>query len=207
MFKYLTDEEFEDVGRQFLARLGLEYRVCPDMLTMIVKLKGVDANFNYRRVADQLLPNAEAQFFSDDNEITMRESVFGAMQANDPRARFTIAHELSHYARGHKGFLNRSTNQVHKAVSGLVIKHQEAEANRLAPILLAPEHLVSDNITVDELVNQFRLSTSAAIIRKEEIERLRRRRRGEPRPIPESIKEILRQAKREGLNIRTPIDD
>lgn len=207
MFDYMTDERLEELGRGFLRKIGLEHAVRPDMLTIIMKIKNIDDRFNYRRVPDHKLPNAEAHWFSDDHELTMRESVFVGIQRDEPRPRFTIAHEISHYALGHKGFLNRSTNQRLKSISSSLVKHQESEANRLAPILLAPEHLVPEGATADEIESMFGLSITASLLRKEEVDRIRRRRRGELRPLPESVRELLRQAKREGMNIRTNLDD
>jgi len=207
VFDYKTDEKLEEIGRAFLRKLGLEDVVRPDMLTMIMKIKHIDSRFNYRRVTDKQLPNAEAHWFSDDHELTMRESIFVGIQRDESRSRFTVAHEISHYALGHKGFLNRSTNKMHKEFSSKLVKHQESEANRLAPILLSPEHLIPEGATEDDLQNIFGLSIAASVIRKEEVDRIRRRRRGELRPIPESVREMLLQARREGMNIRTNLDD
>ncbi|WP_159009333.1 ImmA/IrrE family metallo-endopeptidase [Bradyrhizobium sp. S69] len=207
MFDYKTDETLEEIGRGFLRKIGLEHAVRPDMLTIIMKIKGFDGGFNYRRVPDAQLPNAEAHWFSDDRELTMRESIFVGIQRDEPRPRFTVAHEISHYALGHKGFLNRSTNQMHKNISSSLVKHQESEANRLAAILLAPEHLVPEDATAEQIETKFGLSITASLLRKEEIDRIRRRRRGELRPLPESVREFLRQAKREGMTIRTNLDD
>jgi hypothetical protein len=92
-------------------------------------------------------------------------------------------------------------------LSSSQVKHEESEANRLAVILLAPEHLIPENASVEEIASMFSLNMTAAILRKEEVDRIRRRKRGELRPLPESIKEMLREAKRRGLPIQTQIDD
>jgi Zn-dependent peptidase ImmA (M78 family) len=207
VFDYKTDETLEELGRGFLRKIGLEHALRPDMLTIIMKIKNIDSRFNYRRVPDDKLPNAEAHWFSDEHELTMRESVFVGIQRDEARPRFTVAHEISHYALGHKGFLNRSTNQMHKDISSSLVKHQESEANRLAPIILAPEHLVPEGATASDIENTFGLSITASLLRTEEVDRIRRRRRGELRPLPESVREILLQARREGMNIRTNLDD
>ena len=207
MFDYRTDESLEEIGRKFLRQLGIENLVRPDLMTVINKLKHAVPDFGYRRVPDAQLPDAEAQWYSEDCELSMRESVFVAMQRGDSRARFTIAHELSHFVLGHKGYLNRATSQLSKDMTGPLVKHQESEANRLAPIILAPEYLVPEGATVEDIEKMFGLSATAAALRKEEVERIRRRRRGELRPIPESIKELLREAKRQGHPVQTPLDD
>jgi len=44
---YRTDEQLEEIGRNFLRNLGLEGQVRPDMMTVIMKLKHVVPNFNF----------------------------------------------------------------------------------------------------------------------------------------------------------------
>jgi Zn-dependent peptidase ImmA (M78 family) len=207
MFTYRTDEKLEEIGRSFLRQLGFEYQVRPDLMTMIMKMKHADQQFNYRRVPDEKMPNAEAHWYSDERELSMRESVFVGIQRGEARHRFTVAHEIAHYVLGHQGLLNRSTNQLHKDISAPLVKHQESEANRLAPIILAPEYLVPEGAIAEDIKRIFSLSAEASILRKEEVDRIRRRRRGELRPLPDSIKEFLREAKRQGFDIQTRLDD
>ncbi len=204
---YRTDEQLEEIGRNFLRNLGLEDQVRPDMMTVIMKLKHVVPNFNYRRVPDAKMVRAEAEWSSEDFELSMRESVFVGMQRGDVRCRFAVSHELSHYALGHKGYRNRKTQDFQKDLSSPSVKHEETEANRLAAIILAPEHLIPEGATADEISLTFGLSLAAAHIRKDEIDRIRRRRRGELRPLPASVVEFLKEAKRKGLNIQTKLDE
>lgn len=153
------------------------------------------------------MPRAEAEWSSDDFELSMRESVFVGMQRGEARSRFAISHELSHYALGHKGYRNRKTEAFQRDLSAATVKHEETEANRLAAIILAPEHLVPEGASAEEISSTFGLSLPAAIIRKEEVDRIRRRRRGQLRPLPTSIVEMLNEAKRQGMNIQTTLDD
>jgi hypothetical protein len=206
MATYRTDEELEEIGLKFLRHLGIEHQVRPDLLTIIMKLKKVDPKFNYRRVPDERMPRAEAEWSSEDYELSMRESVFVGMQRGEVRSRFAVSHELSHYALGHKGYLNRKTDDLQKDFSAPSVKHQESEANRLAAIILAPEHLVPEGANAEEISTTFGLSLTAAIIRKDEVDRIRRRRHGELRPLPESVREMLLEAKRRGMNIQTKLD-
>jgi hypothetical protein len=74
-------------------------------------------------------------------------------------------------------------------------------------MLMAPEHLIPENCSAENIASTFGLSLPAAILRKEEIERIRRRRRGELRPLPASIKEMLRNARDKGFPIQTQLDD
>lgn len=204
---YKTDEDLETVARTFLRKIGLEYQVKPDMMTIISKLKHVDRNFGYRRVPDVEMPDAEACWYSEDTEISMRESIFVAMQRGEARARMTVAHELSHYLLKHEGHLNRSPVKSAVEVSVRRIVHQESEARRLAPRILAPEHLVPEGATVEAFMTMFGLSHEAAVIRKDEVEALRRRMRGEKRPLPQSIIDYLKEAKRRGHPVRTELSE
>lgn len=206
MAVYRTDEQMEEIGRRFLRSLGLENQAAPDAMTVINKIKRVNDKFNYRRVPDYQMRDEEARWDSDLQEVSMRESIFTGMQHGDPHPRFVIFHELSHYALGHKGTRSRAIEKV-RSYSGAAIKHEESEASRLAVILMAPEHLVPEGASAEDIAEKFSMSLTAAILRKEEVDRIRRRRRGELRPLPESVRELLLQAKREGLNIRTNLDD
>jgi Zn-dependent peptidase ImmA (M78 family) len=176
-------------------------------MTVIAKLKHVVPGFNYRRVPDRDMPDAEAEWNSDAREIAIRESIFVGMQRGDPHSSFVVFHELSHYCLGHKGTRNRIAKPQVRRMSAPLVRHEETEASRLAVILMAPEHLVPENSSAEELALMFGLSLTAAILRKEEVDRIRRRRRGELRPLPASVKEMLRNARDKGFPIQTQLDD
>ena len=207
MAVYRTDEQLEEIGRNFLRRLGIEYQVRPDVMTIITKLKHVELDFKYRRIPDKETPDAEAEWNSEASEIAMRESVFTGMQRGDVHPRFVVFHELSHYALGHKGTRNRISNSQVRRFSAAQVKHEESEASRLAVIVMAPEYLVPENASAEDIASRFGMSLTAAILRKEEVDRIRRRRRGELRPLPASVKELLRNARDKGFPIQTQLDD
>jgi Zn-dependent peptidase ImmA (M78 family) len=203
---YRTDEQLEEIGRNFLRRLGLEGQVRPDTMTVIGKIKHTDVRFNYRRVPDREMPDAEARWDSDKCEVAMRESIFTGMQRGDAHARFVVFHEISHYVLNHKGTRNRATEQIRSYSVG-TMKHEESEASRLATILMAPDHLVPADKTAEQIAELFGMSLKAAILRKDEIDSIRRRRRGELRPLPQSVKELLRNARDKGFPIQSQLDD
>jgi hypothetical protein len=207
MAVYRTDEQLEEIGRNFLRRIGLEHQVCPDVMTIINKLKRVETAFNYRRVPDNEMPDAEAEWNSEATEVAMRESIFTGMQHGDPHPRFVVFHELCHYALGHKGTRNRISSSQVRQYSAAQVKHEETEASRLAVIIMAPEYLAPEGASAEDIASQFGMSLTAAIMRKEEIDRIRRRRRGELRPLPASVKDLLRNARDLGYPIQTQLDD
>lgn len=151
---YRTDEQLEELGRNFLRRIGLEDQVRPDGMTVIQKIKRLDPAFQYRRVPDQDMRDAEARWDSDHCEVSMRESVFTGMQHGDAHPRFIVFHEISHYVLGHQGTRNRGIEKI-RGYSVGNIRHQETEASRLAVILMAPEHLVPENASAEEISQQF----------------------------------------------------
>jgi Zn-dependent peptidase ImmA (M78 family) len=150
--------------------------------------------------------DAEGRWHSDKWEVALRASVFTAAQRGEPHARFVAFHEISYYACGHEGTRYRATDKSRSYSAGK-IKHEESEATRFAVILMAPEYPVPENASAKDIASQFSMSLTAAILRKEEVDRIRRQRRGQLRPLPESIKELLRNAGDQGFPIQTQLDD
>lgn len=101
------------------------------------------------------MPQAEAEWSSDECSLRMRESVFVGMQRGDPHHRFVVFHELSHYALGHEGFRNRIEDPNTRSYSAARLKHEEAEASRLAAILMAPEYLIPDESSPEDIASLF----------------------------------------------------
>jgi hypothetical protein len=87
------------------------------------------------------------------------------------------------------------------------VRHEESEARRTGPIILAPEHLIPDPTTAEEISSIFGLSAEASVYRHDEVLGIRRRRKGEQRQLPQSIIDYLREAKRRGHTVRTDVDD
>jgi hypothetical protein len=196
-----ADEELEDITRKFLRSIGLEFQIRPDLMTVIVKVKSIYRKFDYSRLPDHELPGAEAQWDSIRGLLLMRETVFRAMQRGDNRARMSVAHELIHFVLGHEGILNRSIEKTGVEKSVPRIRHQESEARRGGPMLLAPAHLIPEGMKAGDIAETFGLSPEAALYRQEEVERLRRRASRYERPIPPSVLEFLQEARRRGVEI------
>jgi Zn-dependent peptidase ImmA (M78 family) len=146
------------------------------------------------------MPDDEAAFDADRRILVIREKVFCAAnnQISDPRARWTIAHEIGHMALGHKR--TRHRNVSGRAIDRISapIRRDEAQAHRFAAALLAPYHLVDAPLetTAEEIASRFNISRSAAEKRKPELERMYRRAHGILRPLPQSFVEILNSLKK-----------
>jgi Zn-dependent peptidase ImmA (M78 family) len=206
---YLSEEQIEEATRKLRIRLGIDQQTIPDMMTVIVKLKGLGIIKDYRRVADNDMLEDLATFDPDPKVLLIRESTFCAMNRNEPRARFTIAHELGHMWLGHKRTRHRNVSGREIEKIAPTIRRDEYQASRFAGAFLAPAHLANGHMTANQLAQRFILSSKSAEIRKGELERLHRREHGVVRPLPEEFAEFLRAlGKKEGRNLPSlDIDD
>ena len=106
--RHVTDEEIEQRVRVLRREIGLQNQIRPDMMTVIERLTTSFRHFNYQRIPDSEMPNAEAQWDAGKGLLRMRESVVGAIQRGEPRARMAIANEIGHFAMRHVGVRTRS---------------------------------------------------------------------------------------------------
>jgi Zn-dependent peptidase ImmA (M78 family) len=134
------------------------------------------------------------------------ERTFAAMNRGDPRARYTIAHELGHMWLQHPKLRHRnvSERQIEKLST---FRRDEAQADRFAAAFLVPQHLVDDplKVTSEQIADQFQVSRKCASIRKLELEREYRRRYKMKRPLPDRVVQILREAERRGFKPKTEL--
>ena len=103
MLRHVTDEEIEQRVRVLRREIDLQNQIRPDMMTVIERLTTSFRHFAYQQVPDSEMPDAEAQWDARKGLLQMRESVVGAMQRGEPRARMTIANEIGHFAMRHSG--------------------------------------------------------------------------------------------------------
>ena len=178
----------------------------PDMMTVIERLTTSFRHFAYQQVPDSEMPDAEAQWDARKGLLRMRESVVGAMQRGEPRARMTIANEIGHFAMRHAGVRSRSATQATAGRLLLEAKKEESEARRFAAMFLAPNYLLSSTDTVEDIVDRFGLSFEAAMIRKGEFDAFQRRASGQRRELPSVVVDYLKDAQRRGVRLRTDLD-
>ncbi|MFB6349447.1 ImmA/IrrE family metallo-endopeptidase [Moraxella sp. ZJ142] len=103
----------------------------------------------------------EVAVLPDKKLMHIREDVYEALHGNDPRARFTIAHEFGHLFM-HKGVaLNRGDGN-HKTY-----EDSEWQANQFAAELLAPlKGCVG--LSIDEIMTKYKISYQCAALRYKE---------------------------------------
>lgn len=110
-----------------------------------------------------------------------------------PRNRFTLAHELGHLVLSHSGVRSRAVlgRDFRKQANVSGVWQEEAEAHHWAGVFLMPTKIVIECKTPSELAIRCGVSLDAARIRMENLERRRRRFKGEARPIPEMTKNLI----------------
>lgn len=202
----ITDEEMEARAKALRRSLGLEDVPIMDMMTVLCKLKHIYRGFNYSRVVDHEMPHEEAQWDAFGQVIRMRESVFCGMQRGESRARMTVAHEIAHLYLKHEGIRNRSITKSISEITVSQVKKEEHEAKRFAAVFLAPSHLIDDIMTPEDIARKFNISLSSAILRRDEVDKLNRRRAGINRELPPVVIDYLREARRRGYKPMTDID-
>jgi len=209
--RHREDEEFEEIARATRRKLGIEYQLQPDMVTVLFKLQQLGMIDSYKRVPDGNMPDDLGAFDPDSRIMHLRDSTFVA--ANDvlerkperQRARFTIAHELGHVVFGHKRTRHRniSDRSIEKIAPSII--RDENEADKFAASFLAPLYLAGNPLLAHagQVAERFGLSNRAAEIRLEELQRLYRRAHKLPRPLPKSIVGFLENAKKGGARIES----
>jgi Zn-dependent peptidase ImmA (M78 family) len=193
-----TEEETEEDALRFRRRIGIEDdQVWVDAPTLLFKLHHY-FGIGYQRLLNNELPDPGGQWDANNRHIKLNESVFvGANDPNPlPRCRWTVVHEVSHAALGDAGIRNRSAkDSLEKRTSGR-IKSIEARADRFTAALLAPLHLIRPDESAESIALRFGLSKTAAEIRAKDAAKNHRRKHNIKREIPDSIKKIIDELKR-----------
>lgn len=120
----------------------------------------------YFGVADAATLNGAEAFKTSDNKILVREDVYEDALMDQGRARFTLAHELGHLILHPVTILQRKATPP-----GMRLKtfhNPEWQADAFASAILMPRHIVQD-MPIEEIVQLFKVSRSAATVRKDKI--------------------------------------
>lgn len=141
-----------DVGR-LLDRLSVKYSITYDVLE-----------------PDEM-PHEDVEACWDPESMTMhvRSDVFEKACRGDPRARFTIMHELGHGLLGHRRTINRSGADRQPKV----YEDSEWQANQFAAELLMPLDVIrSQRLNSATMIERhFRVSYQAAALRAKQLEK------------------------------------
>lgn len=203
---YLLDEDFENAGRNLRVKLGIDDKARLDPIDVLRKLKHHGYIVDYVRVSNGSMPEAEAKFDPDKGIIYIRESIYLAAERGEARARWTIGHEVGHFALNHRKIRNRSSDPRLIEKIAPTIRRDETQANKFAAAFLAPFHRAefSPYTTAQQIANRFGISLEAAKSRLQELYRIYRRLHGIKRQLPNSIIDLLAEARRKGHMINSP---
>ena len=107
---------------------------------------------------DERVQQKYAYTHPDKGKIYVRDSVYNNAFDGDPRARFTIAHEIGHLIM-HKEqeIFARSTCNRHK-----IYEDSEWQADVFAASFLINQIFVTDDMNAQEIANKFGVSLAAA---------------------------------------------
>ena len=198
-----SDEEYDQLAKVLRELLDVDAEIWLDVLDMLRRMKHNGYLRDYVCLPDCEIPDAEAKFVPDERTIYLRQSTYDSAERDEPHARFTVVHEISHCAFNHQYVRKRgiTVGAFEKKVSS--ISRDEKQADKLAAALLAPSHKVQFTLetTSQQLTQRFGLSSEMADIRIEELAGLYRRRHNIRRDLPPGVVDFLIAKKREGFRV------
>lgn len=119
----------------------------------------IDSEFHLLAESASLMDSCEGIACPWDHCIILREDILLALEKKDPRARFTLAHELGHY-RLHKKIPLGYARDIHPAWPAYM--DSEKQANAYAARLLMPLHQLQQCQSIKEIMDEFGVSRTAA---------------------------------------------
>lgn len=166
MASFLSDIEIDQKALTHRRQLGFRDDQVIDGMTLITKLKHRYPTLNYLRIKDEeWIGVDEALWDSDKKRISIRESVFCALNKGNPRAMMTLVHEVGHILLGHKGILSRAPTGNLAEKYSRDVKRMEYQAKRYAAAFLMPNTPENKKIDASDLVKKYGVSLQSALIR------------------------------------------
>lgn len=147
-------DQFEQIAKSLRSQLVEDGKSFLDTTLLLNNAKALGLIEGHRDVADVDLPDDGAQWIAEERVIVIRDSVQLGAQAEEPRARFTIVHELAHALLRHPTRNRRASGTFQH---GRNVEQDEANADALALAILAPMHLIiAHNLTsAKEIASEF----------------------------------------------------
>ncbi|WP_317855969.1 ImmA/IrrE family metallo-endopeptidase [Chakrabartyella piscis] len=155
-------KDIENYVYQIKETLGLENRLCfPVIQFLELIIPNLIDNFNYEIVDDKDLTDKYAETIPSKNLIRIRNDVYEGACNNNPRDRFTIAHEIGHL------FMHDSDSVTLCRISHdakiPAFQDPEWQANTFAGYLLMTPACIS-GLSVEEICVKCKVSNRAAKI-------------------------------------------
>ena len=157
-------ETFKLSGTPFFPILDFLEKILPQVVDR-------DLNFSFQIGEYMEMGTAEGLTCPNGTFIRIREDVYNSACSNIGRSRFTLAHEFGHF------MLHTGANQpLARALPGEKLRafeSAEKQADHFAATLLMPEHLILDTDESEIVAKRFGVSTIAAQIRIEKLNKKR----------------------------------
>jgi Zn-dependent peptidase ImmA (M78 family) len=156
----LSYRDIENIAKQFRWHLKINGVFPADKLEYILEYLGC---------ALHIKDDIKEEGFTNSNGSIMilRTDVYEKLLENEPRARFTATHELSH-----KLLHCNNNNLVNcRAESIPDYCNPEWQANALAGAILCPANEITLNMNCQDIMNKFVVSKECASIRLEKIKK------------------------------------
>ena len=172
--------QVESHARTVLESVASDCLLTPKQVPLLEIFEGGLAKYGIGYGVEELAFGLEAQFDPATNEILLSEQVYEYLHANQPRARFTVAHEIGH-ATMHGSYYKEIIKGNRKALvlnRGEIPAYADPEkqANRFASEFLMPtplvRKLISEGANHIELARIFHVSFSAAEIKYNNVKNL-----------------------------------
>jgi Zn-dependent peptidase ImmA (M78 family) len=199
MRKVLTDERLEKIALTWRRKLGVEYQLIPDIRHLLSVLPKYIAGFKTQILSEGYLRGYEAYTDCAAKTIFVGAATWNRLEAAEPRARMTLAHEIAHIVLRHSGDRFREVDNAVRPIRKKLETNEEFEARRFAGYFLAPTHLITRFRYQSEICAALKISEHAAEVRLDQIRTLERQRF--PRQLPSSVIDFLEEKKKRGQKV------
>lgn len=162
----LSWDKIGEVAESIRVQLGLSSHPSFPIVTVVEEILSLRFElFDFEIGTHNEMDGAEGLTCPNGNFIMIREDVYEKACEGDARARFTLAHELGHWA------LHSNSNMpLARKVSSAVVpayRRAEPQANQFAAELLMPRRLVQSYMDANSIMTVFGVSKKAANARRD----------------------------------------
>jgi Zn-dependent peptidase ImmA (M78 family) len=196
-----SDEDYDQIARILREELKIDDEIWLDVLDALRRMKYGGYLRDYVCLPDGEMPDAEAKFVADERVIYLKQSTYSAAEHEEPHARFTVAHEIAHFALYHQH--TRKRGIAVGPFEKKVFKRDETQADKFAAAFIAPFHKAAFNLTTtaSQLAQRFGLSVRMSQGRMDEMAGIYRSRHKIRRELPAGVVDFLEARRREGYTV------
>lgn len=152
-------DEIAVIANRFRQRAGCDTRRRFPIEKLELLMQSIDPEFHLLAEESSKM-EVEGMAKPWDHCIVLREDVMQKLELGDPRARFTLAHELGHYFM-HANEINCFA-RINKNTTWPAYQDSEAQANQFAARVLMPISMIRICKDSREIEEQFGVSWEAA---------------------------------------------